>query len=451
MSIDPDRRVRSHVAGTAAIATGFLAALVLVVVLGQQDAAPPQEPVPTPSEPTAVVQDTLLVQVTLGRDRTASLLTASGGEPDRAVLLSLPADMLVVDGPSYTPLLDANLSLNRRLTARATANTLGVRVDGGWRMERKALAGLVDAVGPVTVTVPQRTEFLDESRSVVLTLSAGTSELTGPDASWYAIGVIAGEDEIAGVQQRFQEVLAQAVIALPDDAEAIKAILTSLGALSDPLNGTGEVSEQLLDLRSALLAEPPQSVALPLQPSTEADPVVTRQELEGGPAAAVGAFRVTDYVTATPALRDLFSGAPRVPEVDGEPRVLVWNASEQPRATEVALLELTDADFVAISAGPWRSVQSVSRINGLGYFRDGESYTSAVAEALRLANPESFGDTGTLAPSPPGSPSPTVSASQPPTMLPPQQTPWADVDVVVGQDYEPCPPDEPDCLLEEPQ
>ncbi len=243
----------------------------------------------------------------------------------------------------------------------------------------------------------------------------------------------------------------QAVTALPDDAETIKAILTSLGALSDPLQGTTEVSEQLLALRTALLAQPPQSVGLPLRPSTEADPVVTRQELEGGPAAAVGAFRVTDYVAATPDLREMFSGAPRVAEVDGEPRVLVWNASEQPLASEVALLELNDADFVAISAGPWRSEQTVSRINGLGYFPDGESYASAVADALRLANPESFGDTGTLASSPPGSPTPTASASQPPTMPPPQRTPWADVDVVFGQDYQPCPPDEPDCLLEEPQ
>jgi hypothetical protein len=449
VSAPPDRRLRSHVAATAAIAAGFLAALVLVVVLGQQEAESPDQPVPTPTAAPALAQDTLLVQVTLGRVRASSLLTASGGEPDRAVLLSLPADILLVDGPEYTPLLDANLSLNRRLTARAAANTLGVRVDGGWRMERKALAGFVDAVGPVTVTVPQPTEFLDENGAPALTLPAGTSRLTGPDASWYAIGVIEGEDEIAGVQQRFEEVFVQAVSALPDDAEAIKALLTSLGALSDPLNGTGEVAEQLLGLRDALLAADPLSVALPFRVSTAADPVVTRQELEGGPKAAIGAFRVTDYVAATPTLREVFFAAPRVAEIDGKPRVLVWNASEQPLASEVALLEISDADFVAISAGQWPSVQEVSRINGAGFFQDGQSYAAAVAEALRLANPETFGDTGTALPTPPGSPTPAPGPTAPATMPPPDQTPWADVDVVFGLDYEPCPPDEPDCLVEE--
>jgi hypothetical protein len=446
VSAATDRGLRSHVAATAAIAAGFLAALVLVVLVGQQQ-EPAGQPAPVPTETATGVQDTLLVQVTLERDRAASLLTASGGDPDRAVLLSLPADMLVVDGPAYTPLLDANLSLNRRLTARATAHTLGVRVDGGWRMERKALAGFVDAVGPVTVMVPERTEFLDTNGEPALTLPAGTSRLTGPDASWYAIGVVEGEDETAGVQQRFQEVFVQAVSALPEDAEAIKALLTSLGSLSDPLNGTDEVSQQLLGLRNALLAADPLPVELPFRTSSAADPVVTRQELEGGPSAAIGAFRVTDYVAATPSLRDVFAGAPWVAEIDGKPRVLVWNGSEQPLASEVALLELNDADFVAVSAGPWSSVQPVSRINGMGYRQDGQSYADAVAEALRLANPETFGETGTLSPT--LSPTPTAAASEPPMMPPPDQTPWADVDVVFGQDYQPCPPDDPDCLVEE--
>ncbi len=443
---DSNRRLGSHVAGTAAIAAGFVAALILLLVVGRPDpAAPPAGESTAPT--SAQMQDTLLVQVTLGRVRTASLLTATGGEPDRAVLLSLPADVLLVDGPTYTPLLDANLSLNRRLTSLAAGRTLGIRVDGGWRMERKALAGMVDAVGGVRVSVPEATTFLDETGQPVLTLPPGESFLEGPDASWYTIGVIEGENPVAGVQQRFQEIFVKATSKLPDSPESVQAMLTSLGALSDPLNGSDDVAERLLDLREDFLADQIHSMELPLRASTASDPVVTRQELEGGPAAAIGIFRVTDYRAATPPIREAFASAPDVPGVDSRPRVLVWNASGEPLASEVALQVLTDADFIAISAGAWPSVQPVTRINGIGYAPSGQSYTAGVVEALGLFAPEEFGDTGTLSPTP-AAPAPSPSGSEPAAMPPPDSTPLADVDVVFGTDYKPCPPDTPNCLEE---
>ena len=49
MSAATDRGLRSHVAATAAIAAGFLAALVLVVLVGQQE-EPAGQPAPTPTE-----------------------------------------------------------------------------------------------------------------------------------------------------------------------------------------------------------------------------------------------------------------------------------------------------------------------------------------------------------------------------------------------------------------
>ena len=437
-----DRRVRSHVAGAAAIAAFFGVALLLLLFGESQTDQPSTEPEPEPF----AGQQTLLVQVTLDRVRAASLLTAAEGDPDVAVMLSMPADMLLVDGPAYSPLLDVNLSLNRRLTARATANTLGIRVDGGWRFERKALAGMVDSVGGVRVDLAEPAEFLDTDLEPVLELPAGESLLNGTDASWYAIGVLEDEDPILGVQQRFEEVFIKTVSELPDDVDAISALLTSLGSLSDPLNGTTDLAERLVALRNDFLAGQIESITMDFRPSSLADPVVTRQELEGGPAAAVGAFRVADYPAVTPVLREAFGTAPRVAGVDGLPRVLVWNGSGEPLASEVALLELSDADFVPISAGEWSEVQPVSRLNGRGYNSNGESYSSLVAEALRLNDMEALGDTGTVSPVPPA-PSPTAS---PATMPEPDARPLGDVDVVFGEDYEPCPPDDPDCLDVEP-
>lgn len=443
MTAEP--RVRGHVAGATAVALFFFAALAVLLIFTDPASEPQPVPSPQPTMPVAAGQETMLVQVTLDRARAASLLTAIGGQPDHAVLLSMPQDLLLVDGPTYTPLLDANLSLNRRLTARAADNTLGVRVDGGWRMERKALAGFVDSVGGVTVEVAQATTYLDEFGQPVLTLPAGTSRLAGPEASWYVMGVVQEEDPIAGVQARFAEIFVEAVGKLPDNADEVSATLTSLGALSDPLNGTDAVARMLLQLREDFLAGEILPVNLPLRPSAAADPVVTRQELEGGPEAAIGAFRVTDYEAATPVIRTAFAGAPRLAGVDGPPRALVWNATSEPLASAVALQELTEGGFVAMSAGNWSSMEQVSRITGLGYQPDGVSHASAAAEALRLVAPQEYGETGTISPVP----SPSVTPSAAATMPAPDRLPLADVDVVFGADYRPCPVSEPDCLDQE--
>ncbi len=441
---DPERRIGPHVAATAAFAAVFLLALMALFLIDSDTPGPSGQPSPTPS-PQQVGQETLLVQVTLERTRAASMLIATGGDPDRAVLLDLPQDMLLVDGPNYTPLLDTNLSLNPRLTTQATENTLGVRVDGSWRMERKALAGVVDSVGTVSVVLEAPAVFLDTLGQPVLTLPKGTSALSGPQASWYAVGIVQGEaDPIAGMQRRATEVFTKVVAQLPQDDEAIAAMLTSLGSLSNPLNGTSDVSEQLLALRNDLVEGAVQPAFLPFRTSEVGDPVVTRQELDGGPEARVGAFRVADYERAEPLLRQAFASAPRVAEVDGPPRVLVWNSTPEPLSTHVALIELFDGGFIAVGAGAWSPAQALSQLNGVGYLPSGLSFTGGVAEALRLTAAEEFGDTGTMTPTP--EPEPTVT--QVPMMPEPDRKPLGDVDVVLGADYKPCPVDEPDCLEE---
>lgn len=440
---DADRRgwVRQHVAATAGLAALLVAALLAVLLLNRpgQDDPPPPEPSPSPTAEQA--QETLQVIVTLGRTKLVSMLTAVDGEPDRAVLLDVPQDMLVVDGPAYTPLVDANLSLNRRLPVLATQNTLGVRADGGWRLERKALAGFVDGVGGITIEVAAPITVLDDTGAVVLTLSPGPAVLAGPNASWYVMGAVPGEaDPIAGAQARFRQVFTAAVRALPDDTGTVAALLTSLGALSDPLQGTSSVADYLLRLRTDLIEGRVSEPALTLRPSTTADPVVTRQELQGGPAALVGSFRAVDFVASEPMLREQFRQSPRRAGVDGAPRVLLTNATADPRTSVVALLELTDAGFVAMSAGAAGQPAPVSAIDGRGYAADGQSYAAGAADALRLAAPQFSGESGTA--SPVATPPDAAAAVMPA----PNARPWGDVDVLLGADYLPCPPDEPACL-----
>ena len=439
--------LRQHVTATLAIAAVFLVALGLVLALAP---APGEPPVPdaSPTAPEPITQETMLLQVSLERVRLATLLTAIGDEPDQGLVMSLPADMLVSEGPAYTPLLDANLSLNRAQSAIAVGNTLGLRVENSWRMERKALAGLIDSVGGITVSAAEPVEFSDSTGQAVLSLPAGESLLLGPQASWYVMGEIPGEDVVNAQQERFREVILAAIVALPDDVDSVAAILTSLGALSDPLNGIASVSEYLLELREQLLADNVIYPSVPLRPSTLDDPVVTRTELEGGPAAEAGSYRVVDYPAATPELRILFRLSPRVALGGTRARVLVWNGTGIPAAQQVALEQLFDEGLLPLSAGPYETVEPATVVNGRGYNSRGVSWGTLTARALELPLGAVSGDTGTISPTP----TPTISDGLPivPEMPPPDQLPWGDVDTLLGTDYEPCPADEPNCLEEIP-
>lgn len=432
---------RRHFTATAVVAVTFLVALAFVLVIGRPaESTTPVEPNP---EPSVISQDTMLVQVSLGRVRLASLLTAVGGEPARATVLSLPPDLLVSEGPEYTPLLDANLSLNRSQSSIAVSDTLGVRVDSGWRLERKALAGLVDSVRGVTVTLAQQTEFLDDTGQVVAVLPMGEQLLEGPQASWYVMGTVAGEDPIAGQQQRFEEVFLAAVAKLPSSSQQVAAILTSLGALSDPLGGVAALSEYLLALQAQILTGTVTSLELPLRASSEFDPVTTRSETESGVAAEVGSFRVVDYPVAVPMLRGEFRWSPRIAGEDGSARVLVWNGTGVPAVTLAAQEALVDEGLIPLSAGAWERIDDATWINGRGFDPEGVSWSRLTAEALDIPVRATLGDVGSASPLP--SPTSTV----PPTMPPDDQRPLGDVDTVIGLDYQPCPADEPDCLAKE--
>ena len=437
--------LRQHVSATLVIAAVFLVALGLVLALAPAPGES-EEPVASPTVPEPVTQETMLLQVSLERVRLATLLTAIGGDPEQGIVMSLPADLLVSEGPAYTPLLDANLSINRSQSAIAVGNTLGLRVEGGWRMERKALAGLIDGIGGITISVPEAVELTDTAGQLVLSLPAGESLLLGPEASWYVMGQIPGEDVVNGQQARFQEVILAAILALPDDADTVAAILTSLGSLSDPLRGIAAVSEYLLEFRRELLAGNVIFPSVPLRPSTLDDPVVTRTELETGEIPEPGSYRVVDYPAATPELRTLFRYSPREPLRGTRARVLVWNGTGVPAAQVVALEQLFDEGLLPLSAGPYASIVPTTGVNGRGYNSRGVSWASLTALALDVPPATVSGDTGTISPTP----TPTISNGVPivPEMPPPDQLPWGDVDTLLGTDYQPCPVDEPNCLEE---
>ena len=85
------------------------------------------------------------------------------------------------------PLRLSVASLDSQRPATLVGATTGIRIDASWRMDRKALAGLVDPAGGVTVMIDRRTRILDDQGAVALTLRPGRQRLSGFAASWYAV------------------------------------------------------------------------------------------------------------------------------------------------------------------------------------------------------------------------------------------------------------------------
>jgi len=144
------------------------------------------------------------------------------------------------------------------------ADALGVTIDGVWRMDKITFAGLIDEIGGVQVTTNTAVPAVTASPTAAA-VPAGTEKLTGGQAVAYGTYTRAGE--AAGAQsERFGQVVAALLDALPADAAAITSYLNHLGIVDDPSlpesklspilavlaaeQQAGAFSEQVLPLRT---------------------------------------------------------------------------------------------------------------------------------------------------------------------------------------------------------
>ena len=327
------RRTTRHLILSLAAVAVFGMAFAGVYVWTVDRQVPPQPtPPPAPTATTVPLQETLLIQATTADGAVGNLLAAVSTDATSSVVFPLPAE-LVVTGPQAAPeplrLTVAGLDTLR--SSNAVAATLGVRVDAAWRIDRKALAGLVDSVDGLPVTVPESVRVRDEAGEVVATVRAGRQRLDGTTASWYAVGTVPRQTA-AEATSRFTDVMTGALRRLPRSDVAIRESLTALGALAPSTIGTQELAVFLLDLSQSL---------------TQEGATITELATTTTP---VGEFEPEwlDYNRATPQLRRTVPYALWRTGVDGPARVLVSAIQVRPGRLAQASTRISAAGFVFV-------------------------------------------------------------------------------------------------------
>ncbi len=316
----------------AVLGIGLLA-WVLVLTLGD-DATTAPSPTPSPTAPPQ--QDTLLIQVRNDDEFGADNLIAGVGAGLPPAQVLVPSRLIVdVAGAGQQTLGQSARLLDRTASQDALGDLLALRIDATLSLNRLALAGMVDFVGGITVTVDQPITEVDEQTGVETVLvPEGTQTLDGTQAAAFALAWLPGEPEAARLA-RYSTVMTETIRGLPDDALRIEQMLTSLGGSARTTAPTAAVADVLRDLRNATAAGGQQVRLLPTS------------DVDSG--AGLALVRV-DLAAADSVLRGLLPTAMLDAE-QARPRVLVQNGVGTPGLGAGARDRLVAAGMVYINGG----------------------------------------------------------------------------------------------------
>lgn len=315
---------------------GVVGAALVVWALVSAPPTGPQPPQPAPLPTAFAEQRTMLLQVRNDADLGADNMVAGvgGGLPPAQLLV---ASQLIVDvpGAGQQTLAQSARLLDRSASQDALSDLLSLRIDGTLSLARLALAGMVDFVGGVTVTVDQPITVTDDDTEVeTVVVPAGTHLLDGTQAATYALAWLPDEPEAARMA-RYSQVMTAAIEGLPDDALRIQEMLTSLGGSARTTASTSDVAEFLLAMRTSIRNGGQQVRVLPTT------------EIEAGQSLAV--VRV-DLVAADAVLSSLLPQA-MLSGSDANARVLVQNGVGTPALGASARDRLVDAGMVYVNGG----------------------------------------------------------------------------------------------------
>jgi hypothetical protein len=205
------------------------------------------------------VADALLV--TTRSNATAASAKAAGGT-GAAVLV--PSQMVVnTTGFGEQPFGGVSAQNIPAAGKDTVADTLGVSIDGVWRMDEITFAGLIDELGGVQVTTNAAVPAVTASPTAAA-VPQGSEKLTGGQAVAYATYTAKGESTSAQ-SQRFGQVVAGLLAVLPPDAAAITSYLNHLGIVDDPSLPEAELSPILAALAAEQQAGAFTAKVLPLR------------------------------------------------------------------------------------------------------------------------------------------------------------------------------------------
>jgi hypothetical protein len=173
-----------------------------------------------------------------------NVLIGNGGPKSRTAQIYFPADVIVdLDKGQSRILQDTGTQPLESAGTQISAQS-GAQVGGTFVMDRLAFAGLVDAVGGVTLDIKKPVVAKDGFGNVVAIVPLGTRTLDGPAAAVYAMYLPPGAPESERIA-RFQQVWLKVLAQLPSQTERVRAILGSLGALARSTQPVEVVAEFL--------------------------------------------------------------------------------------------------------------------------------------------------------------------------------------------------------------
>lgn len=394
MSVRHPSRRRSVIA--LVILAVVLVAMAVVIrnsAGGQPLADPSASPVSTlPPHPTLLVQlrdDGLsnVDNVVMGLDTEAG----TGSE------FYLPADLVVdlVDGRDETLGLTGFKPIQE--AAPLVSGQTGVAVANTFVMDRLAFAGLVDAVGGVTITQAAPLVVKDRFGNVTMILPMGERTLDGPQAAVYALYLGPGQLE-SQRQERFQQVWQAVLAQLPDDPDQMRAILGSLGALARTTEPLARLAEFLVAAGETSRAGAMASGLLAVTPG------------------AFGPLPVSwvDPAAAQAQAVDLFPASLMTAE-NGPLRVRVYRAGATTAAVEQDKADLVAAGLMFVWSGPTAArTSSVVTVAAPDLVPAGEQVAAAigVSQSSVVVDPAATpGAPVTVLLAPPTSPTPTPSVT----------------------------------------
>lgn len=400
------------------LAGGLIVGVRAVVAGGPEPGPAPTTAVPSPSDsvtdsptptpsPTGPLEQTLLLQA---RDdeglAVGNVLLGSRLEPEAGYLVAVPPRLLVdPPGGPQTVFEATALGTNSALSQQTLSDLLGVRIDATWTLDRLALAGLVDSIGGIYLDVAAPVVIRGADGTVLVRLTAGINGLDGPTAASYALVRQPGEPESAR-QARFEEVVRQILLRIPEERSRVELVLGSLGALSRTTVPVDELSGLLLRMRGHIDRNRYTRESLPVT------------------AVALGVARADrlDFVRAETMMAADFAASRLEPGPDVPVRVLVTSGVARAGLAVTARPPLESAGYVYLSGGSApRQGYTESLVVVPADAAGAAQWAAGVAKALRL-------------------PATAVRLTADPRTT-------ADVVVILGADYRPLTPPSPEPTL----
>ena len=263
-----DWRLQAWLAGVVAAVVAIVTATgwLVTTLPGAGGDVPPPAATRSPAPLAAPEGRNVVFVLTDGGGATVAA-AVMGADSKRATCLMAPRRLVLdVRGSGPTPLSSAFAASDARAAA-AVGDTLGVRVDGAWRLSSKGLSDLVDSVGGVDVDSDVKVGPGGE-------LVPGRGEedrLRGDAAAEFATRAprgLAEEQKLA----RFYAVLDGVLLALPDDARAREDKLAGLGAETESTLPDDQLYRLVGDLHRHVKAEVMEDQVLPVVRAAQGRP-----------------------------------------------------------------------------------------------------------------------------------------------------------------------------------